>query len=111
MSLENPIKSHEVLRFFGLIVQYFLQSTLIYNCLNPMPNPMVCVCMVSTFSRVGYASTGYSYQSCSWSAEEGKVKLNFAFILYDRFLTDQRKPSYASAVTFYEATAPVELPA
>ena len=46
MSLENPIKSHEVLRFFCLIIQCIPQSTLIYNHLNPMPNPMVCVRMV-----------------------------------------------------------------
>ena len=37
------------------------------------------------------------------------VKLPFAFALKDRFLTDLRKPLYAS-VTFWEATAPVKLP-
>ena len=36
------------------------------------------------------------------------VKLPFAFALYNRFLTDLRKPLYAS-VTFWEATAPVKL--
>ena len=38
------------------------------------------------------------------------VKLPYAFTLYNRCLTDLRKPLYAS-VTFWEATAPVKLPA
>ena len=38
------------------------------------------------------------------------VKLPYAFALYNRCLTDLRKPLYAS-VTFWEATAPVKLPA
>ena len=38
------------------------------------------------------------------------VKLPFAFTLFDRFLSDLRKPLHAS-VTFWEATAPVKLPA
>ena len=37
------------------------------------------------------------------------VKLSSTFTLNNRFLTDLRKPLYAS-VTFWEATAPVKLP-